>query len=172
MKKIILAWMLAFILLIGFGPVPTQAGEETMNFKLVSMIEKREMVKVTQTEGVMIGVLDRKGLSIFENGEIATTSCRAIFDTKKGFQGYSSIIFEDGSTLLLSWKGPTSQSRPAGGKYYEYGIAVEYAEGTGRFKGIKGSGTLTGKAPQWDDDYKSKGFTYYAFTGTYTLPSQ
>ena len=85
-------------------------------------------------------------------------------------QGYSSLIFEDGSTLLLSWKGPTSQSRDE--KFYKYGIAVEYAEGTGRFKGIKGSGTLEGKAPQWDDDYKAKGFTYYEFSGTYTLSSQ
>jgi hypothetical protein len=150
----------------------TPARAETMNFKLVSMIEKREMVKVTQTEGVMIGVLDRKGLSIFENGEIATTSRRGTFYTKKGFQGYSSLVFEDGSTLLLSWKGPTSRSSPAGGKFRGYTIAVEFAEGTGRFKGVSGTGTYTAKEPQWDDDYKAKGFAYYEFSGTYTLPSQ
>jgi len=167
-----MALILIVVLLIGFEPIVTHANAENMNFKLVSMIEKMEMVKVTQTEGVMIGVMDRKGLSIFDNGEIATTSCRETIDTKKGWQGYSSIIFEDGSTLLLSWKGPTSQSRPAGGKYWEYTIAVEYAEGTGRFKGVKGNGTYTGKAPQWDDDYKAKGFTYYPFSGTYTLPSK
>jgi len=172
MKKICVALIFAVGAMISFLPMVTQARAETMNFKLVSMFEKVERVKVTQTEGVMIGVMDRKGLSIFENGEIATTSCRGIFDSKKGFQGYSSLIFEDGSTLLLSWKGPTSQSRPAGGKYWEYTIAVEYAEGTGRFKGVKGNGTYTGKAPQWDDDYKAKGFTYYEFVGTYTLPSQ
>ena len=172
MKKISVALIFAVVVLIGFLPMITEAGAETMNFKLVSMIEKRERVKVTQTEGVFIGVLDRKGLSIFENGEIATTSCRGTFDTKKGFQGYSSLIFEDGSTLVLSWKGPTSQSRPAGGKFWEYTIAVEYAEGTGRFKGVKGNGTYTGKEPQWDDDYKAKGFTYYQFAGTYTLPSK
>jgi hypothetical protein len=150
----------------------TQAGAETMNFKLVSMIEKREMVKVTQTEGVMIGVLDRKGLGFFENGAIATISCRGTFDTKKGFQGYSSLIFEDGSTLLLSWKGPTSAASPPGGKFRGYTIAVEYAEGTGRYKGVKGTGTYTAKEPQWDDDYKAKGFALYEFSGTYTLPSQ
>jgi hypothetical protein len=66
----------------------------------------------------------------------------------------------------------TSQSRPADGKYNQYGVAVEFAEGTGRFKGIKGSGTYIGKAPQWDNDYKAKGFTHYKFSGTYTLPSQ
>jgi hypothetical protein len=172
MKRIIITFVLAFVLLLGFSPIVLQAGAEPMNFKLVSMFDKKEVVKVTETEGVMLGVLDRKGLSIFDNGEIATTSCRGTFDTKKGFQGYSSMIFEDGSTLVLSWKGPTTQSRPVGGKYRQYGMAAEYVEGTGRFKGIKGSGTFIGKAPQWDDDYKAKGFTYYEFSGTYTLPSQ
>ena len=172
MKKIIVTLISAVFVLTGFLPMITEAGAETMNFKLVNMIEKRERVKVTQTEGVMIGVLDRKGLSIFDNGEIATTSCRGTFDSKKGFQGYSSMIFEDGSTLVLSWKGPTSQSRPAGGKYWQYTMAVEYAEGTGRFKGIQGKGTYTGKEPQWDEDYKAKGVTYYQFTGTYTLSSK
>jgi hypothetical protein len=36
----------------------------------------------------------------------------------------------------------------------------------------KGSGTFTGKELNWDKDFKAKGFTYYEFTGTYTLPSQ
>jgi hypothetical protein len=169
MKKISVTLIFAFFVSTGFLPLITEAGAETMNFNLVSMIEKRERVKVTQTEGVIIGVLDRKGLSIFENGEIATTSCRGTFDSKKGWQGYSSMIFEDGSTLVLYWKGPTSQSRPAGGKYWQYTMAVEYVEGTGRFKGVQGKGIYTGREPQWDDDYKAKGFAYYQFTGTYTL---
>ena len=118
----------------------------------------------------MIGVLDRKGLSFFDNGEIATTNCRGIFDTEKKFQGYSSLFFEDGSTLVLSWKGPTSNSRSE--KYREFGIAVEFVEGTGRFKGVKGSGTYIGKQPPWDDDYRAKGFTPYEFSGSYNLSSQ
>lgn len=171
MKKIIMAWMLAFILLIGFGPIPTQAGEETMNFKLVSMVEKVEMVQVSGIEGVVIGVMDRKGLSMFENGDIATTACRGTFDTKKGFQGYSSLAFADGSTMVLSWKGPTSRV-PPGGQLGGFSAAFEYAEGTGRFKGIKGSGTFIERKPNWDKDFKKKGFTYYEWTGTYTLSSQ
>lgn len=172
MRKIIIALIVAFVLSIGFGPIVTQANAESMNFKLVSMVEKMERVKVSPMEGTIIGVMDRKGLSIFQNGEVATTSCRGIFDTKKGFQGYSSIIFEDGSTLVLSWKGPTGAASPPGGKFRLYSAAFEYAEGTGRFKGIKGNGTFTAKEPQWDEDYKAKGFAYYEFGGTYTLSSQ
>ncbi len=65
MKKISVALIFAVVVLIGFLLMITEVGAQTMNFKLVSMIEKREVVKVTQTEGVSIGVLDRKGLSIF-----------------------------------------------------------------------------------------------------------
>ncbi len=121
---------------------------------------------------VFIGAMQRMGLSLFDNYEIATTSCRGTFDTKKGWQGYSSMVFEDGSTLVLAWKGPTSQSRPEGGKYWDYTMSVEYLEGTGRFEGIKGKGTYTAKVPQWDEDYKKKGFGYYQFSGNYTLPSK
>ena len=168
MKKIIMVLMLSFVLLFGSGSILTQAGAETMNFKLVSMTENAERLKVSEIEGVFIGVLDRKGLSIFENGDIAPTNCRGIFDTKKGFQGYSSLSFADGSTLVLSWKGPTS-SIPPGGDYYGYSVAFEYVKGTGRFEGIKGSGTFSAKGPTWDEEYRAKGFMYYEFTGTYSL---
>jgi hypothetical protein len=171
MKRIIMASILSFVLLFAFGPIVTQVGAKTMNFKLVGMVEKLEMVKVSDIEGVVIGVMDRKGLSMFENGDIATTACRGTFDTKKGFQGYSSLTFEDGSTFVLSWKGPTTRV-PPGGKFGGYTATFEYAKGSGRFEGIKGSGTFTGKKPNWDKDFKAKGFTYYEFTGTYTLPSQ
>jgi hypothetical protein len=169
MKRLSISLLVVALGLV-FGPLATNVEAETMNFKLVSMYDKAERVKVPEVEGVMIGVLDRKGLSLFDNGEIATTNCRGIFDTKKGFQGYSSLFFEDGSTIVLSWKGPTDNSPSE--KYWEYGIDVEFVEGTGRFKGVKGSGSYKGKQPLWDDDYKAQGFTYYEFSGTYTLPSQ
>ena len=171
MKRIIIASILSFVLLFAFGPIVTQAGAETMNFKLVSMLEKVEMVKVSDIKGVVIGVIDRKGLSMFENGDIATTTCRGTFDTKKGFQGYSALTFEDGSTIVVAWKGPTSRI-PPGGKFGGFTAAFNYAKGSGRFKGIKGSGTFTEKKLNWDKDFKAKGFTYYEWTGTYTLPSQ
>ena len=171
MKKTMVAWILAFVLVFGLGPVLTQAGAETMNIKLVSMVEKMEVVKVTGLEGVIIGVMDRKGLGLLDNGDIVTMACRGTFDLKKTFQGYSSLTFADGSTIVMSWKGPTSRG-PAGGKFREYTGTFEYAKGTGRFEGIKGNGTLSAKMPSWDKDYKAKGFTYHYFAGTYNLPSK
>jgi hypothetical protein len=169
MKRLSIS-LLVVVLGLVFGLLVKNVEAETMNFKLVSMYDKVERVKVTEMKGVVIGVLDRKGLSIFDNGEIATTDCRGIFDTKKGFQGYSSLSFEDGSTLILSWKGPTRQSRSE--KYWEYGIEVDFVDGTGRFEGVKGSGSYKSKQPLWNDDYKAKGITLYEFSGTYDLPSK
>jgi hypothetical protein len=169
-KKIALIATIIFV----FGIIMADgviAGMKTMNFKLVSMLEKVEVVKVTDMEGVVIGVIDRKGLSMFENGDIATTACRGTFDTKKGFQGYSSLTFADGSTLVLSWTGPTSRVAP-GGKFGGFTAKFEYANGTGRFKGIKGKGTFSEKKPNWDKAFKTKGFTYYEWTETYDLSSQ
>ena len=171
MKRIIMASIFSFVLLFAFGPIVTEAGAETMNCKLISMVERMETVQISDLEGVVIGVMDRKGLSVFENGDIATTTCRGTFDTKKGFQGYSALAFEDGSTIVVAWKGPTSRV-PPGGKFGGYSFTFEYTKGTGRFEGIKGSGTITAKFPNWDKDFRAKGFTYYEFTGTYTLPSQ
>jgi hypothetical protein len=70
MKRVIVASILSFVLLFAFGPIVTQAGAETMNIKLVSMVETRETVQISGLEGVFIGVLDRKGLGMFENGDI------------------------------------------------------------------------------------------------------
>jgi hypothetical protein len=166
MKGIIIGSLISFALIFGVGPPVTEVRAETMNFKLVSMIEKLEMVQVSGLEGAAIGVMDRKGLSMFENGDIATTACRGIFDTKKGFQGYSTLTFDDGSILVLSWKGPTSRV-PPGGKFGGFTAEFEYANGTGRFEGIKGTGTFKEIKPLWDEDFKTKGFTYYEFTGNY-----
>jgi len=47
-----MALMFAVVVLIGFGPIVIQAGAETMNFKLVSMIEKVERVKVTRNRAL------------------------------------------------------------------------------------------------------------------------
>ena len=171
MKKIIVVLILSFVLSSAYGSIITQAGAETMNFKLVSMVEKMETVQVSGIERVVLGVLDRKGLSIFENGDIATTECRSIFDTQKGFQGYSTLTFKDGSTVLVSWKGPASSVSPDG-SYREYSAPFEYVKGTGRFEGIKGNGTFSARAPIWDKDFTAKGFTYYEFAGTYSLSSK
>lgn len=135
MKKKSVISVIAVALTIFFGSIASQVRAEAMNFKLISMVEKLETVQVSGVKKVVLGVLDRKGLSVFENGEIATTECRSIFDTAKGFQGYSTLTFEDGSTIVVSWSGAIAKPSP-GSAYREYTAPFEYVTGTGRFKGI------------------------------------
>lgn len=134
MKRITVSFAAVLFLSFGVWPICSQANAEDMNFTLVSMVEKMETVAVTYTDGVVIGVVDRKGLSRFDNGDIATTACGGTYDAKKGGQGYSSLAFDDGSTLALSWEGPTS-STPAGGAFGGYLGAFEYANGNSGSKG-------------------------------------
>lgn len=171
MKKTSVISVLAVSLTIFLGSISSQVRAESMNFKLISMVEKLETVQVSGVDNVVLGVLDRKGLSVFENGEIVTTECRSVFDTKKGFQGYSTLTFGDGSTVVVSWSGATAKPSPSS-VYREYTAPFEYVTGTGRFKGIEGSGTFLAKAPNWDKAFKAKGFTYYEFTGTYKIATQ
>ncbi len=93
MKKTNVISVLAVALTISFGSVASQVRAEAMNCKLISMIEKLETVQVSGVEKVVLRIVDRKGLSVFVNVEIATTECRSIFDTKKGFQEYSTLTF-------------------------------------------------------------------------------
>ena len=50
MKKIVMVSMLSFILAVALGTIVTQAGAETMHFKLVSMVNKMERVTVTHLD--------------------------------------------------------------------------------------------------------------------------
>lgn len=171
MMKTLSGLLLALAVTFVAASNATLALAEKMNFKIVSMVEKIETVKVSGLEGGVLGVLDRKGLSFFENGDVVTTSCRSIFDTRKGFQGYSTLVFDDGSTVVVSWQGPVTKAVP-GSAYRQYSAPFTFIKGTGRYKGINGSGSFSAKAPQWDEDFKVKGFTYYEFAGTYNIASQ
>jgi hypothetical protein len=51
MKKIVVTSICSLILFSAFGPIVTVAWAETMNFELVSMVEKMERVQVTGIEG-------------------------------------------------------------------------------------------------------------------------
>ena len=68
------------------------------------------------------------------------------------------------------YKGPTGGPPPSGKFRGFTDKPIEFVKGTGRFKGIKGKGTFSGKTAMWDKDFSSKGFAYYEYTATYTLP--
>ena len=152
----------------------TQAGAETMKCRLVSYLAKAEWSPVGDVKGHVVGFYSRRGLAFFENGEVATFSNRGWFDSTKGkstYQGYNLYTFEDGSTTTGKVEGTLTPIE--GTKQRSAKGTQEYIKGTGRFEGIKGSGTHTGtQVLPYSKEKGIFGDAYFDVTNTYTLPKK
>jgi len=155
-------WVLFGILVISAwvlgSAVPAQT--EEVKWRLISMRTKVDTNKVDDQEGHLVGTLERKGLMLHDNGEVANELNKVIFDYSKDvrkFQGYCLQTFKDGSTIMMKHQGKNDA-----GKYID--TSFELIKGTGRFEGINGKGTFTGQ------DYGD--FNDLRFTGTFILPKK
>jgi hypothetical protein len=150
----------------------SQAREITSKHKIAAAITKMEVVPVPDVKGHVVGVLERRGVAIYENGETAAYHSRLTFDSIKGgeasYSGYCDISFADGSISMTKFQGT---SQVVEGKKIIKGSG-KYIKGTGRFEGIKGKVSFTGKyvTPYTKD--KTKGDAVLEVTSTYTLPKK
>jgi len=147
-----------------------QAGEKTMKYNYTSQVTKLEYILFPDVKGHVLGVIEKRGVAIFEN-EVAALDTLLTFDTikKQGpWEGYSQITFKDGSTFTQKFQGATTF---ANGEKLTKGKG-KYIKGTGRFEGIKGEFSFTGReiTPYTKD--KTKGDNWGEGTGTYTLPKK
>ena len=173
-KKSFLSWCLIGILLISvwlFVPT-TQARAETVKIKYSTQFTKREVVPVPDEKGHIVGLYERRGVAIVENEVAATAICGTLDGIKKkvSFQGYTQLTFKDGSTWMLTHQG--SLVRPPGEELGLYKIKGDFIKGTGRFEGIKGKYSGTGRyiTPFTKDE--TKGDNWMEITATYTLPKK
>jgi hypothetical protein len=160
--SVISAWALASI---------TQAGTETLKGRTAGTATKDERIEVGDEPGHVLVLQILEGLAFFENGEIGKLTVHAIGDSTpgKGAQGivYNIFTFEDGSTIVVRTQRLMVADKS--GNYSAKNIS-ELIKGTGRFEGIKGTGSATGK-----NFLPSKGEPLRAtsnFTWTYTLPAK
>jgi len=162
-----------FIAALLFMPA-TQAGAETVKCRVVTYLAKVGWSPVGDAKGHIVGFYERRGLAFFENGEVATFSNRGSFESIKGkssYQGYNLYTYEDGSTTIGRVQGTMTPIE--GTKQRSVEGTQEYIMGTGRFEGIKGSGTHTGKqVVPYSEEEGIRGDAYYDVTNTYTLPSK
>ena len=150
----------------------TQAKAETMKFNYASQITKFEYVLFPDVKGHVVGVWERRGVAIFEN-EVAAIEARGTLDKIKNvritFKGYGQITFKDGSTIMYSVRG--IKTLPPGEKLLNLykDCKGKYIKGTGRFEGIKGELSFTGReiTPYTKD--KTKQDNWIEVTATYTL---
>ncbi len=145
-----------------------QAGAETMKCRIAGTVTKDESVPVSDEEGHSLHLLITEGLAFFENGEIAKVRSHNLSDriSEKGSQviGYTIYTFEDGSTIVQRFQRLLVSGDPTAK------ATGELTKGTGRFEGIKGSASGTGKrAPEVKGEAKK----YVSdMTFTYTLPTK
>ena len=122
-----------------------QAGAETLKFKIYGYETKGESVPVDDVEGHILIVSTRRAFCILENGEVATQSTVMFSDFIKqsGLTiSYQTITFADGSTIITKTQGSVGGT-VAG--LSTTGGTREIIKGTGRFEGIKGTGTGASK---------------------------
>jgi len=147
-----------------------QAGEKTVKYKIVAPITKIEIVPISDVKGHVVGVLERRGVAIYENGETAAYHSMISFDAFKEqatWSGYADLSFADGSMTICKVQGTRSGSMP--GLIKGTG---KYIKGTGRFEGIKGESSLNGRQVTPYTKDATKGDLVCDVTSTYTLPKK
>jgi hypothetical protein len=171
MKKEIMTLVLTFVLVVGLGIFATQTKAKEIKWKIISHLTKVLFIPVGDAEGHGVGVFERRGVVIFEDGEVAAYLGRGTFDwTKSNGPGvvYSQDTFKDGST---TWTKSQYTSKILPGKKLPYIEGKgEFMKGTGRFKGIKGSFTYKGPYITPFTPDKTKGEEIIECSGTPILP--
>ena len=172
MKKAMLALVLMFVLLISSGMVATQASAEPFKFKLTSYITKVEVLPVGGAKGHILLLYQRRGVAILDGGECAAYLTNGTGDFAKGggqFQGYTQLTYKDGSTTLAKYQGNSTIA--PGSKLPSIKGKAVYVNGTGRFEGIKGDFSFTGRYIT-PNSKETKGDMYVEASGNRTIPSK
>ena len=176
-KAMVTTWSLVGILIIAvwlLGSV-TQAGAETMEFKVSNVATKVDSYPVGDVEGHNIVFVIRDGLMVLEDGEVGSFKALVNIDSTVGkggsYLGYFILTFLDGSVIVGTFQPATFYPDPEGKVSSNPKGSGELISGTGRFKGITGAQTFTSKVLK-PSKGEIQGKGYGEFTFTYTLPSK
>ena len=168
------SWLIVglFVISIGILCSMPQAMAETLSYKFFLPVTQRQVIPIGDVEGHGVGFLVREGAVFLENGEMAWGKAVVLFDMVKGvgpFDQYSTLTFQDGSTIITRTKGTTEATSSGVSTAAKW--TGEIIKGTGRFEGIHGTGTSTAKMlPPGKDELGGK--TLGEGTLTYTLPKK
>ncbi len=113
------------------------------------------------------GEFSRRGLAMFGKGEVVHYTMEGrILSVEGNVQTYSSKIvytFDDGSTLVQEGQGRVERQSPARNTQTGTG---RFTSGTGRWAGVSGSTSSTGRG------LTAQGDSYTEFKAEYTLPAK
>jgi hypothetical protein len=118
--RIVLACALAGIL-----GVPAKA-DETLRYRHIIHITSLQSLDLGDIDGHAALVARFSGTAIFADNSMATTEGITFGDVTKGngpLNGYNSVNFNDGSSLVFKWSGTTNSSvRTAASAYATIGV--------------------------------------------------
>ena len=165
-------WVLFGILVISAWVLGSaiQAGAETMKCRTATVATTDERIPVGDAEGHELGLQILRGLAFFENGEIAKLRVHSIFDVGPGGGqsiNYMFYTFEDGSTIVVRTPRLMVADKPG---TFSAQMPGELIKGTGRFEGIKGTTSSTGKNFIHTKEEPTRITNDITFT--YTLPTK
>jgi hypothetical protein len=175
MKRRIALLGLLVIMFVAINWTPMATAAETMKCRTAGWAKVSESVPAGDVEGHALGITSRVGMAFFDNGDVAnftTVSSWNIFAGKGGdAAGYALFNFVDGSTFVTKFS--QSYVPPTDPNYTMETVQAtgEILSGTGRFAGIKGTLSFTGKSLK---PIKGElgGRSSVDYTFTYTLPAK
>lgn len=129
-------------------PTALLAGQEHLEFKLVTRGVDVKTVKAGNIDGRELGAGNFFGVAFFKDGRIAAKEFIDAFDYLNADgtgRGYSTYTFEDGSTITASYV-----YEDKGGKLHgDYTIL----SGTGRYDKATGTGKFDSLPTKWNGAY-------------------
>jgi len=171
-KKLMLSFVTLLVVWFCIMEVAISIGAETLKWKNYSYVTKTEGEPVGDVEGHIVRVSIRRSFCVFDNGEVATASSINVNDSIKGSGStlqYTTLTFSDGSTIITKAHYTSTGTAPT--QQTSAKSTREIIKGTGRFEGIKGTGTGTTKyLPLEKGELGQKGVGEFSIT--YTLPSK
>lgn len=136
--------VIATVAVLALLAVPALAGEMAAKGRNIQSKAESSWTQVGENQSHGIGTYTASGLTFHEGGEISTYTSYGMYDWNGGsdwHRGYIVRSFADGSTTTAQYEGTTASE--AGETTWEG--TYSFVGGTGRFGGIKGGGTYSGR---------------------------
>ena len=159
---------------IAFLGLPILVEAETQKARLYNYVTEMHVMLIGFAKAPANVIVERRGVAEYENGEVATYLMRGAGKvTPKGgtMEGFSQYTFSDKSTNVVKWKSQLAKKE--GQQLITVSGKGTYVHGTGRFEGIQGDITFTGKhVTPYDKEKGMLGDLIVDVTSNYTLPSK